>query len=163
MEEIPAAELVPGDLIALERGLRSPADARLVRAALRAQAALTGESAAVEKDAGLLLRADTPLADRRSMVYLGTAVLAGSGLAVVTATGLATELGRIGQLVALAGERETPLERQVEQLGRRLMALGLPCAVWWAWPASFTASQWGSCWRRQSAWRWRRSRRGCRR
>jgi len=127
VEEIPAAELVPGDLIALEAGVRIPSDARLVRsAALRvAEAALTGESAAVEKDAGLLLPADTPLADRRSMVYLGTAVLAGSGLAVVTATGLATELGRIGQLVALAGERETPLERQVEQLGRRLMALGI--------------------------------------
>jgi Ca2+-transporting ATPase len=59
------------------------------------------------------------------MVYLGTAVVGGSGLAVVTATGLATELGRIGQLVALAGERATPLERQVERLGRRLVGLAL--------------------------------------
>ena len=59
------------------------------------------------------------------MVYLATAVLAGSGMAVVTATGLGTELGRIGQLVALAGERTTPLERQVEHLGRRMVGLAL--------------------------------------
>src|SRR5262249_11397142 len=72
----------------------------------------------------------TPLALRRTMVYLGTAVLAGSGLGVVTATGQATELGRIGQLVALAGERTTPLERQVDTLGRRLMTLAVAiCAV----------------------------------
>src|SRR3990167_23201 len=64
------------------------------------------------------------------MVYLGTAVVAGSGVALVTATGLATDLGRIGRLVALAGDRATPLERQVEQLGRRLMVLALAiCAV----------------------------------
>ena len=59
------------------------------------------------------------------MVYLATTVLAGSGVAVVTATGPGTELGRIGQLVALAGERATPLEREVERLGRRLIGLAL--------------------------------------
>ncbi len=129
---IASAELVPGDLIVLEPGAHVPADARLVRsAALRVdEAALTGESDAVEKDATLRLDPDAPLADRRTMVYLATTVLAGSGLAVVTATGLATELGRIGQLVALAGARTTPLERQVEALGRRLMVLALAiCAV----------------------------------
>ena len=64
------------------------------------------------------------------MVYLGTGVLAGAGRALVTATGLATELGRIGQMVALAGERATPLETQVEALGRRLVVLALGiCAM----------------------------------
>ena len=125
--QIPSAELVPGDLIVLEAGVRVPADARLVRsAALRvSEAALTGESDAVDKDAEAVLDPDTPLAERRTMVYLATTALAGSGLAVVTATGLATELGRIGQLVALAGTRATPLERQVEALGRRLIGLAL--------------------------------------
>jgi len=129
---VPSATLVPGDLIVLDAGAQVPADARLVRsAALQiTEAALTGESGAVGKDAVALLPPDTPLADRRNMVYLGTTALAGSGLAVVTATGLATELGRIGQLVALAGERTTPLERQIETLGRRLMVLALAiCGV----------------------------------
>jgi Ca2+-transporting ATPase len=122
---IPAAALVPGDLIVLEAGARIPADARLIRStALRVtEAALTGESEPIDKDAARELDADTPLAERRTMVYLGTATLAGSGLAVVTATGLVTELGGIGQLVALAGERTTPLERQIEGLGRRLISL----------------------------------------
>ncbi|MBI2528346.1 MAG: cation-transporting P-type ATPase [Candidatus Rokubacteria bacterium] len=129
---VPAAQLVPGDLIVLEAGAQVPADARLVRSsALRVtEAALTGESLPGEKDAAARVAPDTPLGDRRTMVYLGTAVVAGSGLGVVTATGLATELGRIGQLVALAGDRATPLERQVEALGRRLMVLALGiCAV----------------------------------
>ncbi|HET8576836.1 MAG TPA: cation-translocating P-type ATPase, partial [Methylomirabilota bacterium] len=129
---VPSAALVPGDLIVLDAGAQIPADARLVRsAALQvAEAALTGESEAVGKDAAARLAPEIPLAERRNMVYLGTAALAGSGLAVVTATGLATELGRIGQLVALAGERTTPLERQIEALGRRLIVLALGiCAV----------------------------------
>ena len=130
--EIAAAELVPGDLIALEAGAAVPADARLLRsAALRvSEAALTGESAPVDKDADAVSAPGAPLAERPTMVYLGTAILSGSGLAIVTATGFATELGRIGQLVALAGERTTPLERQVEQLGRRLLAVGIGvCAL----------------------------------
>jgi len=129
---IPAAGVVPGDVLVLEAGAHVPADTRLVRGSrLRvAEAALTGESVPVDKDADAALVPDTPLADRRTMAYLGTTVVAGSGLAVVTGTGLATELGRIGQLVALAGERTTPLDRQVESLGRRLIALALgTCGV----------------------------------
>jgi Ca2+-transporting ATPase len=124
---IRAAEVVPGDLLILEAGGHVPADGRLIRGSrLRtAEAALTGESVPVDKDVDARLVLETPLADRRSMVYLGTTVVAGSGLAVATATGLATELGRIGQLVALAGERTTPLERQVEELGRRLIGFAL--------------------------------------
>ncbi len=129
---IPAEDLVPDDVIILAAGMQVPADARLLRsAALRTdEAPLTGESQPVDKDPGARLAAGTPLAERTTMVYLGTAVLGGTALAVVTATGVATELGRIGQLVALAGERTTPLERQVEGLGRWLMALALGvCAV----------------------------------
>ena len=136
---LPAAQLVPGDLIVLEAGAQVAADARLLRSsALRVtEAALTGESLPAEKEAEARLAPDTPLADRRTMVYLGTAVVAGSGLGVVTATGLATELGRIGQLVALAGDRTTPLERQVEALGRRLMVL-----LTWASLAALLGLQW---------------------
>jgi P-type Ca2+ transporter type 2C len=129
---LPSAELVPGDLVLLEAGSRVPADARLIQSAAYrvSEAALTGESDAVEKDAMAQLDPRAPLARRRTMTYLGTTALAGNALAVVTATGLSTELGRIGQLVALAGTRTTPLERQVEALGRRLMALALGiCAV----------------------------------
>jgi Ca2+-transporting ATPase len=128
---VPSADLVPGDLVLLEAGSQVPADGRLVQsAALRvSESALTGESDAVEKDAQVRLDPETPLAVRRTMVYLGTTVLAGNGLAVVTATGQSTELGRIGQLVALAGQRTTPLERQVEGLGRRLMALAVAICV----------------------------------
>jgi P-type Ca2+ transporter type 2C len=127
-----AADLVPRDIILLEAGAHIPADARLLRsAALRvAEAALTGESEPVDKDADAKLEPGASLAERRTMVYLATSVVGGSGLAVVTATGLATELGRIGQLVGLAGERSTPLEQQVEQLGRRLIVLALAiCGV----------------------------------
>jgi Ca2+-transporting ATPase len=130
---VPAAHLVPGDVILMEAGAQVPADARLLRTVALSvdEAALTGESQPVLKDAGAQLDAGTPMAERSTMVFLGTLVTAGTGLAVVTATGAATELGRIGQLVALAGERTTPLERQVEGLGRRLIgvALGVCAAV----------------------------------
>jgi Ca2+-transporting ATPase len=124
---VAAADLVPGDLIVLQAGSQVPADARLLQSpGLQLdEAALTGESQPVDKDAAVRQPVATPLAERRTMVYLGTAILAGGGLAVVTATGLATELGRIGQLVAMLGERATPLERQVEGLGRRLIVLAL--------------------------------------
>ena len=129
---IAAEELVPGDVVMLEAGSAVPADARLLRsAALQVdESALTGESAAVWKDADARPAPDGPLAERANVVHLGTAVLSGSGLALVTATGPATELGRIGQLVASTGSRATPLERQVEALGRRLIVLALGiCAV----------------------------------
>jgi Ca2+-transporting ATPase len=129
---IAAEKLVPGDLIVLDAGAQVPADARLVRTAgLRVnEAALTGESEPVDKDASARLEPAVVLADRRTMVYLGTTSVAGSGLATVTATGAATELGRIGRLVGEVGERVTPLERQVEALGRRLIVLALGvCAL----------------------------------
>lgn len=132
VSQVPAAELVPGDLLLLEPGIHVPADCRLVQSAglQTSEAALTGESVPVDKDAGAVLRPDTPVAERVTMVYLGTAVVAGSALGLVTATGQATELGKIGQLVALVPRRETPLEREVERLGRRLIVLALAiCGV----------------------------------
>lgn len=129
---IAAAELVPGDVLILDAGAAVPADARLLRAvALQVnESTLTGESAAVWKDAAARSGPDTPLAERANMLYLGTTILSGSGIALVTATGPATELGRIGRLVAASGSRTTPLERQVEVLGRRLIVLAVGvCAV----------------------------------
>jgi len=129
---IAAAELVPGDVVVLDAGAAVPADARLLRAAALQvnESTLTGESAAVWKDAAARPGPDTPLAERANMLYLGTTILSGSGVALVTATGAATELGRIGRLVASSGSRTTPLERQVEALGRRLIVLAVGiCAV----------------------------------
>jgi Ca2+-transporting ATPase len=129
---IAAADLVPGDVVLLEAGAAVPADARLLRAAALQinESTLTGESAPVWKDPAARPGPGTPLAERVNTVYLGTTVLSGSGVALVTATGPATELGRIGRLVAASGSRTTPLERQVEALGRRLIVLVVGiCAV----------------------------------
>jgi Ca2+-transporting ATPase len=129
---IATAELVPGDVLILDAGTAVPADARLLRAAALQvnESTLTGESAAVWKDAAAPSGPDTALAERANMLYLGTTILSGSAVALVTATGSATELGRIGRLVASAGSRATPLEGQVESLGRRLIVLAVGiCAV----------------------------------
>jgi len=119
---IDAADLVPGDVLVLERGGYVAADARLLAARdlTVSEAGLTGESAGVTKDAGSRLDADTPLADRRNMVFAGTAVTGGHGLAVVTATGAATEMGRVQGLVASSAPPATPLQRELDELGSRL-------------------------------------------
>lgn len=121
-EMLPAADVVPGDLLVLDAGDLVPADARLVEAsALRtAEAALTGESQPVEKRAAAL-PAVTPLADRRNMVYLGTSVVAGSGRALVVATGMRTSIGQIAGLLELVQDDTTPLQRRMDQVGRRLL------------------------------------------
>jgi len=121
--EIPAAELVPGDVIALEAGDAVPADVRLLTATdLRAdESALTGESVAVEKDAGRSLPADTPLAERVTMAYLATLIVHGKGRALVVATGAHTELGRIAQALGSTKSEETPLEATLRVFGRRVL------------------------------------------
>lgn len=127
VKAIDARTLVPGDVIILEAGANIPADARLLGGAeLRVnEAALTGESMPVSKDALAVIAADVPLADRRTMIYKGTTVAAGMARAVVTATGPLTELGRIGALVAGVREEKTPLEVRLDALGRRLIWLAL--------------------------------------
>jgi P-type Ca2+ transporter type 2C len=129
---LPAAALVAGDLLVLKAGHDVPADARVVATdGLAAdESTLTGESAPVPKQAAALPLARGSLAERCTMVHAGTVVAEGSGLAVVTATGARTELGRIRALVAAAAAPPTPLERQLGQTGRRLVGLSLAaCAA----------------------------------
>lgn len=121
-QSIPARELVPGDVIDLEAGDNVPAEARLLRAfALRVQeASLTGESVPVDKDADAVLSPDTPLADRRNMVFMSTVVANGTARAVVTATGMSTEIGRIAGLLQRSEREPTPLQRQLAAVGHVL-------------------------------------------
>ncbi len=120
-------ELVPGDIIDLEAGDRVPADARLIHTtALRTQeAALTGESTPVEKFGETLAEGDIPIADQRNMLFLGTTVTGGKGRALVVATGLETELGRIAALMTTVPVEPTPLQRRLEQFGYVLLLLSL--------------------------------------
>ena len=126
---VDAHTLVPGDVIELNRGQQVPADGRVIEAAdLRTdEAALTGESLPVSKSVEPLPR-DTLLAERTDMVYKGTTVVAGIARVVVTATGKDTELGRIGALVGGVREERAPLERRLDELGRRLVWIALAVA-----------------------------------
>jgi Ca2+-transporting ATPase len=127
LRTVPAAELVPGDLIELEAGDNVPADARLVTAfGLRVQeAALTGESTPVEKDASVVLPQGTPLGDRRNVVFMGTVAAAGKASAIIVATGMQTELGHIAGLLARQEPEPTPLQRRLAELGRILVVVCL--------------------------------------
>jgi Ca2+-transporting ATPase len=119
---VPAAEVVRGDLLVLAEGDLVAADARLCEAAMMrvSEAPLTGESEPVEKAVGEY-PAETPLADRKNMVFLGTSVVSGSGLALVVATGMVTEVGHIATLIETASSGETPLQRKLDALGLRLL------------------------------------------
>src|SRR5690606_32435756 len=130
-QEVDATSLVPGDVIVIEAGQAVPADARLLQATeLRtSEAALTGESLPVDKRADADVTRTTPLAERVNSLYMATNVVAGTGRAVVTATGNATEVGHIGGLVAGIRSERTPLERRLDVLGRRLVVLTLFVAV----------------------------------
>ncbi|MBL8382104.1 MAG: cation-translocating P-type ATPase [Burkholderiales bacterium] len=119
---IPAADLVPGDLVLLEAGARVPADLRLTASASLAisEAALTGESAPVAKTTGVVPDPATPVADRCNLAFSGTLVTYGRGAGLVVATGSATELGRIAGLLGAAGVVRTPLQIRLALFGRRL-------------------------------------------
>ncbi|QDX80800.1 metal-transporting ATPase [Denitratisoma sp. DHT3] len=122
--EVDAASLVPGDLLLLEAGDRIPADARVLAAhgAEAAEAALTGESQTVAKTADIAA-ADTPLAERGNMLYMNTVLTRGRIEAVVVATGMDTEMGRLAGLLTATAESATPLQRQLDHLGKRLAAI----------------------------------------
>jgi len=125
---VPAAEVVPGDVLALEAGDLVAADARVIQASLLScvEKALTGESEPAQKDADEVLPEQTPLAERRGMVYTGTAVATGTSRAVVVATGMQTEMGQIAALVASAESGEqTPLQARLARVGRILVFVSL--------------------------------------
>jgi Ca2+-transporting ATPase len=129
---LPARELVPGDVVLLEAGNMVPADLRLSAAVrLRVEeAALTGESVPVDKDAAFLADADAAIGDRRNMAYKGTIVTYGRGSGVVVATGMATELGHIAALLAAEDDEKTPLQKRLAVFGQKLaIAVLLICAV----------------------------------
>lgn len=122
VEDIPAGEVVPGDILLLESGDRVAADARIIHASELAigEAELTGESVPVPKTSLAIAGGDgLPLGDRTNMAFMNTAVVAGRGRAVVVATGMATEMGKIASDVAGAST-ETPVQRKLADFGRRL-------------------------------------------
>ena len=129
---ISSSELVPGDIIRLEAGDFIPADARLLQSAsLKAEeSALTGESVPSEKDAEAVVAEDAPLGDRSNMVFSGCSVTYGTATAIVTATGMDTQMGKIADLLDNEEEGQTPLQQKLAQLGKYLgfMALGA-CAI----------------------------------
>lgn len=129
---VDAKTLVPGDIIFLEAGDFVPADARLLRTAgLKVEeSALTGESVPAEKDAQAQVEAGAALGDRHNMVYSGCSVTYGTALAIVTATGMETELGKIAGLLEGAGDSQTPLQKKLADLGKYLGIVALvACAV----------------------------------
>ncbi len=128
---LPASEVVPGDLLVLHTGDRVAADARLLMVVnLRAdEALLTGESTAVEKDLAAVPSAETAVADQRCMVFGGTVITYGRGRAVVTATGMETQFGRIARLLSEVEEEHTPLEKRMVAIGRVLSVICLVVAA----------------------------------
>jgi Ca2+-transporting ATPase len=127
VQSTPAVNLVPGDIVLLEAGNFVAADCRVVESAdlQTHEAALTGESEPIRKITDPLGLADLPLGDRRNMVYMGTFVTAGRGHAVVTATGMHTELGQIASMIQTVKREPTPLQRRLQQLGKVLALAAL--------------------------------------
>ncbi|MBN2147298.1 MAG: cation-translocating P-type ATPase [Anaerolineales bacterium] len=119
---VPARELVPGDIIFLEAGNYIPADVRLLEAVnLRVEeAALTGESVPVQKDANIRLEADVPLGDRKNTAFMGTLVSYGRGRGVVVGTGMRTQIGMIAEMLQSVDREPTPLQRRLDELGKIL-------------------------------------------
>ena len=129
---IQADRLVPGDIIKLEAGDFVPADARLIEStSLKSEeSALTGESVPSEKDATAEVKEDAPIGDRTNMVFSGCSITYGNAVAVVTGTGMDTEMGKIAGLLEGEDEGQTPLQQKLAQLGKYLGILALvACAI----------------------------------
>ena len=130
---LPSVDLVPGDVVLLEAGDAVPADGRILESASLKieEAALTGESVPVNKVLEALgapqEQTDIPLGDRKNMCYMGSTVVYGRGKAVITATGMATEMGKIAGVISAAKEEQTPLQKKLDDLGGLLskMVLGI--------------------------------------
>jgi len=131
MQSLPASELVAGDSILLEAGDNVPADCRLLTSfSLQVQeAALTGESVPVDKDADCSLQENASLGDRRNMIYMGTVTAAGKATAVVVQTGMKTELGQIAGMLNRSERELTPLQKRLAELGKVLVGACLIIVV----------------------------------
>ncbi len=142
---IPAAEVVPGDILDLEAGDAIAADARLLQTVdLAAQeSSLTGESMPAGKDALAALEDDAPLGDRANMLFTGTLVVRGKGRAVVVATGGRSELGKLSALMSAPSETKTPLEERLDAFGKQILwvCLGLSLFLF-VWGMVFTEKKW---------------------
>jgi Ca2+-transporting ATPase len=127
VRELLSQELVPGDVVILETGNLVPADGRVLQSFnLRVEeAALTGESVPIEKEAELIFESERPLGDRRNMVYMGTIVNYGRGEAVITETGMQTELGKIARLIQGVESEPTPLQQRLDKVGKVLAVVAL--------------------------------------
>src|SRR4030043_1020003 len=119
-QSVSSSTLVPGDIVLLEAGNYIPADIRLLEAAnLRIEeAALTGESVPVQKDANIRLEADIPLGDRKNTTFMGTLVSYGRGRGVVVSTGMHTQIGLIAEMLQAVENEPTPLQKRLDQLGK---------------------------------------------
>ncbi len=131
LDVIPASALVPGDVIVLESGDRVPADCRFLQANSLdvEESALTGESVPVAKHAYVLDAPEMPLGDQKNMGFMGTMVTRGTAKAVVVRTGMATEMGKIADLIQNTEAMETPLQHRLEQLGKILIGVALALTV----------------------------------
>ncbi len=129
--EVDAEKLVVGDLLVLENGSMVTADARLTQTSqMRVEeSALTGESEPVEKDAEFVADQDLPLGDQANMIFKGCTVVNGRGRGIVTATGMQTEMGKIAGLLEDGGNQATPLQKRLNQLGKRISILALAAAA----------------------------------
>ncbi len=128
---VESSQLVPGDIVVLEAGDAVPADGRLLESASLKieEAALTGESVPVNKAVEAIFGSDVPLGDRKNMCYMGSTVVYGRGRAVVTSTGMDTEMGKIADVLAQTEQEETPLQRKLSQLSNTLSKLVLGICV----------------------------------
>ncbi|AGB41078.1 sarco/endoplasmic reticulum calcium-translocating P-type ATPase [Halobacteroides halobius DSM 5150] len=122
IEDVPAKELVPGDIILIERGDKIPADSRIIEGTnLEAnEASLTGESVPATKES-TVLSGETPVGDRKNMLHMGTTITKGRGKAVITSTGLGTEMGQIADLLQHSSTDLTPLQKRLKDLGKWLV------------------------------------------